>query len=85
MHRLRRMSIKGKLVAISMLQSDDGLGALIDGFNDMLVQLQVRDEQLAGHRQLLEAQVAERTATLMQSNQALEQNVVELGLLHWVP
>jgi len=59
-------------------QSDDEIGALIEGFNDMLAQIQGRDEQLVGHRQQLEAQVAERTAELVESNQSLEQIVVEL-------
>jgi PAS domain S-box-containing protein len=59
-------------------QSADELGILMDGFNEMLAQIQVRDEQLQRHRDNLEEQVAQRTAELSQTNQALQQAVVEL-------
>ncbi|UCF93230.1 MAG: response regulator [Desulfobacterales bacterium] len=45
-------------------QNDDELGVLIDGFNDMLRQIQEREEALKGHRQKLEEQVRLRTAEL---------------------
>jgi len=37
---------------------NDELGRLVDGFNDMLGQIQVREEQLSQHRQQLEEQLA---------------------------
>jgi two-component system sensor histidine kinase/response regulator len=58
-------------------QSHDELGTLMEGFNAMLEQIQVRDAQLAHHRERLEEQVGERTAALVQSNRSLEQTVVE--------
>jgi len=59
-------------------QSNDEVGILIDGFNEMLAQIEVRDEELEQHRDHLEEQVATRTAELSQANVDLEQAVVEL-------
>ncbi|MDY6953069.1 MAG: CHASE sensor domain-containing protein, partial [Thermodesulfobacteriota bacterium] len=56
-------------------EANDELGSLIDGFNDMLHQIQVRDEELQRHREHLEEQVAKRTAELSKTNLELEQAV----------
>lgn len=53
-------------------QSEDEVGQLVESFNDMLGQIEVRDIELAAHRQHLEAEVAERTAELAERNRALE-------------
>ena len=45
-------------------QSDDELGRLIDGFNEMLVQIQARDSALQSAHDSLEHRVAERTQEL---------------------
>ncbi|MFT3847134.1 MAG: histidine kinase dimerization/phospho-acceptor domain-containing protein [Propionivibrio sp.] len=45
-------------------RSDDEIGALVDSFNEMLGQIQMRDARLAGHTEDLERIVAERTANL---------------------
>ncbi|QXE86479.1 response regulator [Geomonas nitrogeniifigens] len=50
---------------------DDELGALMDGFNEMLGQIQARDRELASYRDQLEQKVAQRT-------QELELTVAEL-------
>ncbi|HDH06416.1 MAG TPA: HAMP domain-containing protein [Nitrospirae bacterium] len=42
-------------------QRSDEIGALIDGFNDMLTQIQIRDEKLERYRKHLEEQVELRT------------------------
>ena len=42
--------------------SDDEIGELIEGFNEMLGHIQARDEKLLRHREELEAEVARRTA-----------------------
>src|SRR3990170_3596310 len=42
--------------------SNDEIGALASGFNDMLVQIQMRDEELDQHRRNLEEIVTIRTA-----------------------
>ena len=46
----------------------DEIGVLIDGFNDMLTQIQIRDEQLREHQEHLEAEVAARTSELRATN-----------------
>jgi two-component system, cell cycle sensor histidine kinase and response regulator CckA len=53
-------------------RSNDELGDLVDGFNEMLGQIQVRDAALQAARDELEARVAERTTELASSNQALQ-------------
>ena len=60
-------------------QSEDELGALIDGFNEMLAQIQKRDAALEGHREELEQEVARRTAELSQSNRELEETIDALN------
>jgi len=45
-------------------QSDDELGQLVDGFNEMLAQIQVRDTALQTARDNLEKRVEERTQEL---------------------
>src|SRR5436309_12796811 len=47
-------------------QSSDELGELIDGFNDMLAQIQARDAELEQARKYLEQRVQERTKELQQ-------------------
>ena len=52
-------------------RSNDELGLLIEGFNDMLAQIQLRDEELQRHRGNLEEEVAMRTAELRTVNAEL--------------
>ncbi len=59
--------------------SEDELGSLIDGFNEMLAQIQRRDLALERHREELEEEVKRRTAELFQTNQELEHTVSELN------
>ncbi len=55
--------------------TDDELGRLIDGFNNMLAQIQKRDLELQEYRQHLEDMVIKRTEELQESwNQALAVN-----------
>jgi signal transduction histidine kinase/CheY-like chemotaxis protein/HPt (histidine-containing phosphotransfer) domain-containing protein len=58
--------------------TDDEVGQLIDSFNAMLEQIQLRDEKLSTHRNELEQQVQERTQELVQTNASLWQAVSEL-------
>ena len=46
----------------------DELGLLIDGFNEMLAQIEMRDAELARHSETLEREVAARTAELTEMN-----------------
>jgi PAS domain S-box-containing protein len=47
-------------------QSEDEVGVLIDGFNEMLAQIQIRDRELSSAREDLERRVEERTLELEQ-------------------
>jgi two-component system, sensor histidine kinase and response regulator len=51
----------------------DEVGALVDGFNDMLEQIGKRDEELQRHRAHLEEEVAARTSELTTVNEQLTQ------------
>jgi len=53
---------------------NDEIGALIDGFNDMLAEIQVRDRELAQHRDQLEEAVVRRTAELWEVNERLRES-----------
>ena len=50
---------------------DDDLGLLVDSFNEMLEQIQSRDQELQRHRDNLEEEVAGRTAELTMVNAQL--------------
>lgn len=52
--------------------SNDELGSLTDGFNEMLGQLKAYDDELAGYRQDLESQVRLRTRELENAKQKAE-------------
>ncbi len=56
----------------------DELGILMSGFNEMLSQIEERDEQLRKHKDELEEQVTLRTAELSRSNENLSRAVAEL-------
>ena len=57
--------------------SQDEIGALIDGFNQMLSQIRQRDSRLERYRQFLEQQVEERTVNLAAANRELQQAIAE--------
>lgn len=52
----------------AVTHGNDETGALIEAFNDMLVQIQSRDLELAGHRENLEQEVAVRTQEPTRAN-----------------
>ncbi len=56
----------------AVASSDDELGVLVRGFNDMLVQIEARTEDLREHKDNLESQVAARTVELVNLNATLE-------------
>jgi signal transduction histidine kinase/ActR/RegA family two-component response regulator len=58
--------------------TSDEIGELIGGFNEMLSQIELRDEQLKRHHEELEEKVALRTSELCQANLQLEATVQEL-------
>jgi signal transduction histidine kinase/DNA-binding response OmpR family regulator/HPt (histidine-containing phosphotransfer) domain-containing protein len=57
---------------------NDEMGNLIDSFNAMLEQIQLRDEKLSENRNDLEQQVKARTQELVQTNASLWQAVNDL-------
>jgi TMAO reductase system sensor TorS len=59
---------------------EDELGTLVDGFNDMLRQIQQRDAELATYNARLAAEVAARTQELSATNAELQKLVRELNV-----
>lgn len=59
-------------------ENNDELGILTEGFNEMLLQIQTREEKLIHHREELERKVSLRTAELSETNADLEKAVSEL-------
>jgi TMAO reductase system sensor TorS len=57
--------------------SQDEIGSLIDGFNQMLSQIRQRDSRLERYRQFLEQQVTERTVNLGNANRELKRAIGE--------
>jgi two-component system, sensor histidine kinase len=55
--------------------SQDEIGSLIDGFNQMLSQIRQRDSRLERYRQFLEQQVTERTVNLGNANRELKRAI----------
>ena len=69
----------------------DELGALFDGFNDMLAQIQQRDSALQAAQEKLELRVIERTRELEQqvaeriaAEKALQQQLTRISLLNQI-
>jgi signal transduction histidine kinase/DNA-binding NarL/FixJ family response regulator len=58
-------------------QSNDEVGILIDSFNQMLEQIQLRDAALVDSNQLLEKKVLSRTAEITKTNERLTAEVAE--------
>jgi len=52
--------------------ADDDLGQLTDNFNNMLAEIERRDEELTAHRDRLEREVASRTADLVEAKEKAE-------------
>src|SRR6185295_5068728 len=61
---IRRVQADGKYDVRAVAESEDQIGELIHGFNDMLVEIQRRDRELVDHRSRLEGTVSARTAEL---------------------
>ena len=68
---VERVSAEKNFAIRAQEAGQDEVGLLIDGFNDMLGQIQQRDEQLRKHRDHLEEEVAARTSDLRKINQEL--------------
>ncbi|MCP4702513.1 MAG: response regulator [Gammaproteobacteria bacterium] len=60
--------------------TDDELGRLINGFNAMLAQIEVRNRELAKYRGHLEERVQQRTAELTQRTDQLSRRTAQLAV-----
>jgi two-component system, NtrC family, sensor kinase len=63
-------------------QSDDELGRLIEGFNEMLAQIQLRDRAVNEARETLEQRVRNRTSELLQEITDRKQAEADLAEAH---
>jgi signal transduction histidine kinase/CheY-like chemotaxis protein len=61
-------------------ETNDEVGKLFEGFNEMLENIEARDKQLELHRENLEQQVTLRTNDLSDANRKLEAMIVELKM-----
>jgi signal transduction histidine kinase/DNA-binding response OmpR family regulator len=67
----RRVSEERDYGVRAVSEGHDEVGQVIDGFNGMLGQIQVRDEQLRQHQEHLESEVQARTGELVRANTEL--------------
>jgi two-component system, sensor histidine kinase len=72
-HTARAISIHKDYSIRARKTSEDEIGVLIDGFNEMLREIQSRERELKEHREHLEDLVIDRTAELQETNEALRQ------------
>ncbi len=61
------------------VEGNDEIAALARSINDMLKKLEVRDQRLEAHREHLQSEVDERTRSLAEANNRLEDLVLELS------
>jgi signal transduction histidine kinase len=71
-HTMQRVSSEEDYTLRVERNSQDEVGSLIDGFNQMLAQIRHRDSRLEKYRQFLEQQVEERTINLANANLELK-------------
>jgi two-component system, sensor histidine kinase len=74
---MRRVSLEEDYTLRVERCPQDEIGALIDGFNQMLSQIRQRDSRLERYRQFLEQQVTERTVNLGNANRELKRAIGE--------
>jgi signal transduction histidine kinase/CheY-like chemotaxis protein len=68
----RTVSVEKNYGLRAVKWADDDLGQLTDTFNHMLEEIERRDEELTGHRDRLEQEVASRTADLVVAKEKAE-------------
>ncbi|MDB6083647.1 MAG: multi-sensor hybrid histidine kinase [Gammaproteobacteria bacterium] len=74
-HTMKRVSSEEDYTLRVERSSQDEIGSLIDGFNQMLGQIRHRDSRLERYREFLEQQVAERTVNLGNANRELQRAI----------
>ena len=88
---MQRVSVAKDYRMRAYRHSHDELGALSDGFNEMLTQIQQRDSALQSAHEDLERRVVERTGQLQQqvaervaAERALQQQLTRISLLNQI-
>ncbi|MDX9708327.1 MAG: response regulator [Trichloromonas sp.] len=76
---MKQVSVDNNYRLRARKTSEDEVGTLIDGFNNMLGQIEQRDALLIEHRENLEQLVEKRTDELQRANRELEDSLAELG------
>jgi signal transduction histidine kinase/CheY-like chemotaxis protein/HPt (histidine-containing phosphotransfer) domain-containing protein len=76
-HTMQRVSLEENYSLRVERGSQDEIGSLINGFNQMLAQIRHRDSRLERYREFLEQQVAERTVNLGSANRELQSAIDE--------
>ncbi len=74
----KRITLEKDYTLRAAKRGEDEVGALIDGFNEMLAQIEQRDAMLERHRDELENEVAARTVELRDVNSELKANQARL-------
>ncbi len=69
---MKRISAEKDYSVRVQKESDDELGTLMEGFNEMLHEIEERDELLLRHKGQLETEVAQRTGELVKARDAAE-------------
>jgi signal transduction histidine kinase/CheY-like chemotaxis protein len=69
---MHRVSVTGSYHLRSQKHAEDEVGQLVDGFNDMLTQIEMRDLKIEAHQKYLEQTVMDRTAELTTTVAELE-------------
>jgi signal transduction histidine kinase/DNA-binding response OmpR family regulator/HPt (histidine-containing phosphotransfer) domain-containing protein len=69
---MKKVSEEKNFAVRCIKHSEDEIGDLIGGFNEMLSAIQDRDEMLIKHKEGLEAEVTRRTAELVEAKEAAE-------------
>src|ERR1700732_4004648 len=76
-HTMQRVTLEEDYSLRVERSSQEEVGPLIDGFNQMLAQIRHRDSRLEKYRQFLEQQVEERTINLGNANLELKLAIAE--------
>lgn len=77
---MKTVSDKKDYSVRAAVRSKDELGALAEGFNEMLIQIQARDSELKANRKNLEEVVESRTGQLKTANEQLQRDLTERKL-----
>ncbi len=76
--KMNKVSEEKNYAIRAVKRHNDELGLLVDGFNSMVKDIQIRDEKLQNYSEYLEKKISHRTKELFASNQKLEVTVQDL-------